>query len=180
MFTAQLTLFKTCQRCHVEKSLSEFNKDKRYADGLQPWCRSCYREYRNAWEQEHKAERAPYFKRWHQENIERRHIATRARCRERWHNDPEYRKRKNKQGAIKMQRRRMSIQSSGTDYTVDEWTNLCAHYDYRCLACGEQKPLTADHIVPLSRGGSNSIDNIQPLCHRCNSIKHTKVIDYRK
>jgi 5-methylcytosine-specific restriction endonuclease McrA len=40
-----------------------------------------------------------------------------------------------------------------------------------CLKCGNTNDLTVDHIVPLSRGGSNYIYNLQPLCKRCNSIK---------
>lgn len=54
-------------------------------------------------------------------------------------------------------------------------------YGYRCLCCGQQfsSGLTVDHVVPLALGGSNWISNIQPLCHHCNSKKHTKIIDYR-
>jgi len=33
--------------------------------------------------------------------------------------------------------------------------------------------------VPLIKGGSDSIDNLQPLCGYCNSSKGTRVIDYR-
>lgn len=64
-------------------------------------------------------------------------------------------------------------------FTQQEWLSLCAYYGHRCLCCGKQKPLTADHIVPLVCGGSNDIGNIQPLCIECNSSKGARVIDYR-
>lgn len=76
-------------------------------------------------------------------------------------------------------RRRAKEVSAIGEYTQEQWLELCALYNYGCLACHKNKPLTADHVVPLSRGGSNDISNIQPLCQSCNSIKHTRIIDYR-
>lgn len=59
-------------------------------------------------------------------------------------------------------------------FTVDEWLNLCVAYEHKCPACGSTtEQLTADHIIPLSRKGTNDIGNIQPLCRSCNSSKNT-------
>lgn len=65
-------------------------------------------------------------------------------------------------------------------YTRTEWRELCAKYDNRCVCCGEKKPLTADHVIPVTaQGTSNYISNIQPLCDICNKRKMQKTIDYR-
>lgn len=61
-------------------------------------------------------------------------------------------------------------------HTLKEWQELKAKYNYRCAFCGEQKPLTKDHIIPLSKGGTNYITNIQPLCRNCNSKKNNKIL----
>ena len=62
-----------------------------------------------------------------------------------------------------------------------EWELLKKQYGYTCPCCGRKEPdiqLTEDHIVPLSRGGSDYIENIQPLCNDCNRRKYTKIIRY--
>lgn len=81
--------------------------------------------------------------------------------------------------AIKHARRTRKTQAGGS-YTAAEWKALVAHQNGSCLACGKEAPLTADHIVPVSKGGSSNISNIQGLCLSCNSRKKDKVIDYRK
>ena len=42
--------------------------------------------------------------------------------------------------------------------------------DRRCVYCGGP-PESRDHVIPLSRGGSNNIGNLVPACHRCNNMK---------
>ena len=70
-------------------------------------------------------------------------------------------------------------------HTYGEWELLKKQYGYVCPCCGEKEPfnqrvkyLTQDHIIPLSKGGSDYIENIQPLCMHCNLTKHTKIIKY--
>lgn len=80
---------------------------------------------------------------------------------------------------LRTQLRRARLATSEGCFTEKEWRELCARYDHRCLCCGMWEPLTVDHVVPVSMGGSSYIENIQPLCGPCNSRKGAKAIDYR-
>jgi hypothetical protein len=31
--------------------------------------------------------------------------------------------------------------------------------------------MTVDHIIPKSRGGGNTLENLQPMCSKCNNLK---------
>lgn len=79
-------------------------------------------------------------------------------------------------------KRRALIKNLTEHFILSEWDELKKKWDYRCLACSEQEPkikLSPDHIIPLSLGGKNTIENIQPLCLKCNCRKNKKIIDYR-
>jgi 5-methylcytosine-specific restriction endonuclease McrA len=78
-------------------------------------------------------------------------------------------------------KRRAILANAGT-HTLAEWQAIKAKYDHRCLLCGLYEPfikLTVDHIVPLSKGGMNTADNLQPLCMGCNQHKKTRDWDLR-
>jgi len=57
-------------------------------------------------------------------------------------------------------------------FTSAEWRAQVASYDGTCAYCGSRERVEADHRIPLSRGGTNSIDNILPACRSCNGTKH--------
>lgn len=56
-------------------------------------------------------------------------------------------------------------------HTLEQWEKLCWKFNWKCANCKKEKPLTKDHINPLSLGGTDYISNIQPLCRNCNSKK---------
>lgn len=45
----------------------------------------------------------------------------------------------------------------------------------RCVQCGSNHNIEYDHIVPFSKGGSNTYRNIQLLCESCNRTKSNKI-----
>lgn len=72
-------------------------------------------------------------------------------------------------------KRRSLIQNTINDLTAQEWLEIQVKQNYKCVYCGEVKPLHRDHIIPISKGGNNTKSNIQGLCQQCNSKKADKI-----
>ena len=85
---------------------------------------------------------------------------------------------KGKFKAIEEQHRRREWKAKGNGITKEQWTEMCKKNNFECAIC-HKKPekLEQDHIFPLSKGGLHSIENIQPLCGKCNRKKGNKLTD---
>jgi len=78
-------------------------------------------------------------------------------------------------------RRELRKKKNGGKFSFNKWVLLKNKYDNRCLCCGKKEPeikLTIDHIIPISKGGMDCVENTQPLCMLCNQRKHDKTINY--
>ena len=71
--------------------------------------------------------------------------------------------------AARKRKRRMD--SVEHDLTAAEWAALTAAWG-GCAYCGATGvPLQRDCVLPLSRGGRYTLDNIAPACRSCNASK---------
>ncbi len=95
--------------------------------------------------------------------------AKRARDRERMLREEPERYRALKK--VAKHRRRAAERGAGGAFTADAWRRVLERFRNECAHCGTSAELTVDHVIPLSRGGSNDWTNLQPLCHPCNSVK---------
>src|SRR5690606_31916768 len=160
---------RTYYREHREQVLARTSAYHREHPDVQ---RRAWRDYK----QRHRERLLPLVReraaRWRAQN-RARDVAASSRWRK---NNPERHK------AI-IWRRNAKLRALKGSFTAEDWSALKARYDYRCLCCGRREPeivLSVDHVVPISLGGSNTIDNIQPLCKPCNSSKGNRhTTDYR-
>ncbi len=68
-------------------------------------------------------------------------------------------------------RRRARIKGNGGSCSPAQWLAVLARYGNKCQRCGSAESLTRDHIIPISKGGSDDHTNLQPLCRDCNTRK---------
>jgi 5-methylcytosine-specific restriction endonuclease McrA len=192
-----------CSRCKSSKDSSEFYPDPYHVQtGFASYCKECSKKVARASYAKNKIARRAQKTKYHRENAETERL-TRVRyvaknpekirnfqCQ--YRSAPATRKiyldsikRWNRKNPVKLKAYRKSADhkrrmwKKGGSFTASEWLALCNLYGNRCLGCGDCCSLTADHVVPLKLGGRNTIDNIQPLCLRCNVKKGIKIIDFR-
>lgn len=94
----------------------------------------------------------------------------------------EYKEKYNEKYNLYQKSRSNKKRGNGGSFTVNEWLKLKEMFNFTCLCCNKKEPeikLTADHIIPVSKGGKSFIENIQPLCISCNSKKSTSIINYK-
>lgn len=66
--------------------------------------------------------------------------------------------------------------ASGSDLTEAQWFLILDAWA-RCAYCGaEGSALQKDCVLPISRGGRYTIDNVVPACRSCNASKSNEEV----
>jgi 5-methylcytosine-specific restriction endonuclease McrA len=163
---------KRCSKCGEEKPATYdfFPRDKRSKDGWQYQCKICkcatVREYRShpevqkryraqLLEYAHRPEKQDQLRAYRREYARQPHVKERKRI------------------AV-MNHRALRMLAPG-EVTAQDIRDTLKRQKSRCSLC-QQRLVSyhVDHIIPLSRGGTNWPDNIQILCPVCNRAKQDK------
>lgn len=166
---------KKCTKCPEVRCLGNYAKDKRRKGGLTSWCKVCKKEYIKTYRQKNAESIKTYVSQWGKKNRPR----IMEKQREWACNNREKHLAIARAGDAK---RRARKTLAGGSYTAQEWRDLKAKHNHACLRCGRKEPeikLAADHVIPIVKGGTSFIENIQPLCMPCNIWKRSEVIDFR-
>lgn len=191
---------KRCNRCELNLDESEFYLDRGRPRGT---CKACHRAARSLHYATHREESIAAALRYGKSSRgaakRKAWLAARAKTfkqieyTKKWAKTPKGQKsrraRVNKfsktprgKAANKRRsaRRRSVLANIIATLTVDQWSSALENHDFRCAYCGrrfsKEFPATQDHVVPLSRGGHHTAENVVPACKPCNSRKKDKIL----
>lgn len=149
---------KRCGACGATKPLDAFYLSSGGSDGRASRCIECSRRIAREYAREHSEAAVQRAMRWAAENPERRKKNALAYARRFRRAHPE----------------RANIRKGRVDFAglILEFGMVC----HICESPIDPPDLHFDHVIPLSRGGAHSIDNIRPAHAGCNLRKGTKLM----
>ena len=162
---------KHCPKCGRDLPTTEFHRDKSRPSGLYSYCKECnYRSSRRYREQkpEYYAE---YNRQYRSDHLDELREYSRQYSKKRYANNKglwvEY-----------VRTRRARKRANGVHLTLSAWKKRLASLGEECVYCGAQYE-SIDHIIPVSRGGNDSPENLAPACLACNLGKrNTPVLEW--
>lgn len=146
-------------------------------------------EYLRTWHQVNKVRRAADLKERRKNNPERARLQGRlyaSKNREKRRASGKRWRDKNKiynalrMGKYRVKRRSLERAATVNLYRINQWVQAVrARKQNQCYYC--ENPVTLeflhfDHIIPISKGGQHSVENLCVSCKKCNQIKSAKLL----
>lgn len=174
---------RICITCQVPKQPTEFHKDNSKSDGYRNTCKVCVLEREKSRYANDGGQRKEYARQQRAQDAERFRAVDMAR----------YHRNRDKRIALATEafhKRRALMLSIETDKGITVPALRKIHGD-QCCYCKttmvfKSQPAalgirpdraTIEHILPLSRGGTHTFDNVTLACHSCNVRKNAKTVD---
>jgi 5-methylcytosine-specific restriction endonuclease McrA len=192
-----------CRMCQRQLLREAFATDRQKKDGRRRRCRECDAADRKRrwWEKrEQERERERRYRETHREEIAARKqmyqaekgrdkmLAAGKRYRQTkrgrevlWEKQKRWAttERGRLNGRVRAARRRALLMNAEGTVTEKEWLAILESQNHRCRYCqrlfNDELPATMDHVIPLTKGGRHSPENIAAACRPCNSRKWNRV-----
>lgn len=164
---------KYCTKCGKLKGLTEYYDDGRAADGAHSQCKDCVKLATR----ERCASNREYYRSYFRKATQRYRIrgGELVKAKRRAYLKAN-RTLVNKNKRFIDARRRAAILGAEGSYTKEDVYILLNELNRCCRWCGKQlTKYHVDHIIPLSKGGSNWPSNITISCPSCNSAKKDRM-----
>ncbi len=158
-----------------------FSKHKGSKLGLAARCRECSKRVTLEWREQNPERASKAGMRWHANNRQSANLQRRERRLLNLGREKATQKvyREKNQLSIRVANRNYKARKKQAEgsFTALEWQAKLELYKGRCHWCSKKIKGTphADHLIPITRGGSNYISNIVPSCSFCNVSKHNKL-----
>lgn len=165
---------KICNKCKKEKPLIEFYRAIRFKDGYSYQCKQCDKEYKR----EHSEKIKEYMQKYRLEHKEYRNKQIKTYYKTHPRNSKNnkqarqiYRKTHKEKLRIDRQKRAAKKLELINTLTIEQWISIKEHFNNTCCYCGSVSNIEQDHLIPLSKNGEYSYNNIVPACKSCNASK---------
>lgn len=175
---------KFCPQCRTVKPHSAFYKSIGRVDGCQNRCQICQDYVNTVWVDRNKEDLQRYKKEYRKSN----RSAIAEYMRNYYKKNRDYVNSRNRRyyqshtaETLKRKRRRRArkLGAEGS-HTSEDLKRLWQEQDAKCAYCGCQLSEDyrhLDHVIPLSRGGSEWPENLAWACPPCNLSKHNKLLE---
>lgn len=154
---------KTCSICGISKNISEYHKKSNSKDGLRSWCRECA------------SARDKEYRRKNREKINKQRRESRQNNPQKYKDEMRRWVEANPNRKNEFEAKRRASKRDNGIYKILK-RDLERLYASPCIYCGSVERITADHVIPLSRGGTHGIGNLVPACIKCNINKGTRTV----
>lgn len=184
---------KNCSKCKQYKNIDNFHQDNSRRDGYCHKCKECVRQYyvehneglkarSAAWKKANPGKYKAYLKAWNQEN-KGRCFAYSKRYREnnldkRRQYESDYKVQNRERYTIHQRNYRALKAKADGSHTQKEIEQMYEDQEGRCAYCSIalEGKYHVDHMVPISRGGTNGWENLAITCAFCNLRKNSLTI----
>ncbi len=160
---------KQCYKCGEVKSVTEFYPTTYRRDGYGGLCKKCERIKSLTYINSDGCKQYRMTKTYKDRKKENS---------KKYNSDPKNKERISLNSRVQNYKRRMRIKQDGGHITAKELRELKSTSNSKCYWCNKKiakGDLRYDHYIPLSKGGSNTIDNMVIAHSSCNGSKHNKM-----